>query len=106
MTKIFGLSSLAAVALCALSAQQAFAVIKTSTFGGGKQIWISADSFSSRSTDGGSPNYVADPGAVATSLSGSAYNFPGDGEGGPGTQHDWWAEYHIPVAALPAGFVP
>lgn len=92
--------------------------LRYSTYGGGKQVWIPAGAFATRSADGGSPNYAADPYAHQT-LSNAAYKFLSLDEQDAltrdsqnvyvtydtgGNQKDWWAQYEIPVNLLPAGF--
>ncbi|GMU20393.1 MAG: hypothetical protein AMXMBFR13_04900 [Phycisphaerae bacterium] len=78
--------------------------IYTSAYGGGQQVWITSDSFTARSEDGGVLNYIVDPDANA--LSGSAYYFHRDDSvSAADEQLNWWAEYRIPEASLPAGFV-
>jgi hypothetical protein len=81
----------------------AFAEIQFSQYGGGQQIWISSNSFVSRSLDGGAPNYVLDYYAFGT-LSGESYYFPYGPTDGPANQFPWWAQYEVPAALIPAEF--
>lgn len=74
----------------------------TSTFGGGRQIWIKSSSFVGRSVDGGSPNFVVDPAASTNSISGSYYFYRDTPSGtSVAEQLDWWAQYEVPVASVP-----
>lgn len=86
-------------------APSSFGGILYSENGGGQQFWITGDAFVDRSTDGGSPNFFADPDANDP-LSGSAYYFgTALGEESPSSdQRDWWVQYDVPTSSLPAHF--
>ena len=78
--------------------------IRYSEYEGGQQIWITADAFVARSTDGGSPNFILDLDANDP-LSGSAYYFYLEGAvSDPNDQLNWWAEYQVPTSSVPAHF--
>jgi hypothetical protein len=95
---VFTFVAAVGVAACA---SPVLAGVRYSEYAGGQQFWVSADSFSARSMDGGSPNYYADP-AANSPLSGSAYYFGQQSLGGE--QKNWWVQYDVPRAALPAAW--
>lgn len=82
-------------------------IITTEKVSGGQtyhQIWMRSSDFVARSTDGGAPNFVADPSAAANALSGTGLTFYSatDSASGatPPAQLSWWAQYEIPQSAV------
>ncbi len=105
--------------VCAILAVPASAGIYFTEFGGAKQIWMTADSFTLRSYDStiGGFNFVEDTAATGT-LPGGVYYFPGpteeqdlllepttyDAFSHPFENNDWFVQYEIPIALIPAGW--
>lgn len=96
-------SAVAVLTIAVLAAPATGATIKYSENGGGQQIWITADSFASRSMDGGVPNWVIDPEANDV-LGGGAYCFYDDVIDTTANQLPWWAQFEIPSSAVPGTF--
>lgn len=100
----------AIVALCLILAVPATAGVYFTELGGGKQIWVTADSFTARDAN---QHWAQDTAATGT-LSGSAYYFPNYYDppspisGGPNSNAadslDWWGQYEIDAAAAPVGW--
>jgi hypothetical protein len=101
--------------LLILAIAPSFALIKWSRLNDGQQIWITADSYAARSTDGGSANF-ATVSASKWCLGGSkTFNFDSSTAWMNGLDptmaffdmayyKDWWVEYTIPTSAVPADF--
>jgi|GEM_PF-3385721 len=78
-------------------------LIGFSQSGGYNYIWVAGSAFQNRSKDGGAPNFVPDPKAMAGALSGSAYYFYSSSVA-PAVwppSLNWWAEYAIPASQAP-----
>jgi hypothetical protein len=108
--------TLLVVGLLILAIAPSFALIKWSRVGGGQQIWLTADSFSARSTVGGSPNFATAADSKGCIGGAKAFMFDGSPAWMNGLSPDmtafdmaywnnWWVEYQIPLSAIPADFI-